>query len=83
MNNTIQITFPANTAFTSNRGYLSFYLYDTDGEAFTSTITVERAACGGITTDVDTITFDYNETAAKTLNVLTSGEWSSTITDNQ
>jgi len=83
VNNTIQITFPANTAFTSNRGYLSFYLYDTDGEAFTSTITVERAACGGITTDVDNIVFEYNETAAKTVNVLTGGEWSSSITDNQ
>lgn len=83
VNNTIQITFQANTAFTSNRGYLSFYLYDTDGEAFTSTITVERAACGGITTDVDNIVFEYNETAAKTVNVLTGGEWSSSITDNQ
>lgn len=80
---TIKITFPANTAFTSNRGYLSFYLYDTDGDAYTSTITVERAACGGITTDVDNIVFEYNETAAKTVNVLTGGEWTSSITDNQ
>lgn len=83
VNNTIQITFPANTAFTSNRGYLSFYLYDTDGDAHTATITVERAACGGITTDVDNILFEYNETSAKTLNVLTGGEWNSSITDNQ
>lgn len=83
VNNLIKLTFPANTAFTSNRGYISFYLYDTDGDAYTATITIERAACEGITTDVDTITFDYNETTAKTLNVLTSGEWSSTITDNQ
>lgn len=83
VNNTIQITFPANTAFTSNRGYLTFYMYDTDGDAYTATITVERAACYGITTDADTIAFNYNETAAKTLNVLTSESWSSTITDNQ
>ena len=83
VNGTIQITFPANTAYTSDRGYLGFYLYDTDGDAYTATVTVERAAYGGITTDVDTITYDYNETTVKTLNVLTGGEWNSSITDNQ
>ena len=43
-NNVITLTFPASQASAETRGYLSFYLYDTDGSAYTSTITVVRAA---------------------------------------
>lgn len=43
VNNVITLTFPASTTTGETRGYLSFYLYDTDGNAYTATITVARA----------------------------------------
>ena len=43
VNNTITLTFPASTTTGETRGYLSFYLYDTDGNTYTATITVVRA----------------------------------------
>lgn len=36
----------------------------------------------GITTDVDTLTFDYNASVAQTIQVITNGSWTSTISDN-
>ena len=43
VNNTITLTFPASTTTGETRGYLSFYLYDTDGNTYAATITVVRA----------------------------------------
>jgi hypothetical protein len=48
-NNIVTLTFPANTDTASTRGYLSFYMYDTDGSAYTQTITVVRAAATAAT----------------------------------
>ena len=81
-NNTITITFPSNTTYAERRGYASFYLYNTQHEAFTTTVTVVQAANGGIATSVDTLIFDYNETAAKQFSLSAGTNWSSTITDN-
>lgn len=43
VNNVITLTFPAATTTGETRGYLTFYLYDTDGNAYTATIAVARA----------------------------------------
>ena len=40
----IRLTFPANDTEYERRGYMSFYLYDTSGNTYTSTVTVVQAA---------------------------------------
>ena len=42
-NNVITLTFPETTETGETTGYVSFYLYDTDGNVYTSSITVVRA----------------------------------------
>lgn len=43
VNNIITLTFPATTSTAVTRASLSFYLYDTDGNAYAATIAVVRA----------------------------------------
>lgn len=43
LHSNITLTFPTNSG-SERRGYLTFYLYDTDGNAYTATVTVVQAA---------------------------------------
>lgn len=40
----ISLTFPANDTEYERRGYITFYVYDTSGNTYTSTVTVVQAA---------------------------------------
>lgn len=82
-NDVITLTFPSNNTYAERRGYASFYLYNTQHEAFTTTVTIIQAANGGIATSVDSIIFEYNETNAKQFSLSAGTEWTSTITDNE
>lgn len=85
-NNDIKLTFPANNTFSSRFGKLSFYMYDTSGNGYTTTIDVTQAAAGGIVTSVNNVIFEYNEhnsSSAKTFQVLTADDWTSGIEDDE
>ena len=43
---------------------------------------VQSVDTSGITTNVDSLTFDYNASVAQTVQVITNGNWNSSITDN-
>lgn len=73
--NVITITFPANTSTSTRRGYLTFYLYDTDGDVYTATITVAQAAYVDepyITVSPTTIDLDYFTGDTATMNIATN-----------
>lgn len=66
-NNRITLTFPANTLETPRNGVLSFYLYDSDGNAYTpKTVSVSQAAVPhkAISVSPTSIYANFNETSA-------------------
>lgn len=72
--NTFRLTFPVNHEPTSTRGYLSFYLYDNQGGAWTSTVTVVRAAgeTPSIIVSPTALTIDYNSYDTGTFTITTN-----------
>lgn len=72
--NTMVLSFPQNNTPQERRGYLSFYLYDNDGGAWTSTITVVQAAGDTpyISVSPSSLAFDYNSAQSKTFTISTN-----------
>lgn len=84
VNSVITLTFPANTTYSSRSANIAFYLRDTEDNLYASSVYVNQEAAGGISTDVNALTFDYNDdsTVAKTVQVYTSGGWNSSINED-
>ena len=82
-NNKITLSFNPNTLTTNRTGVISFYLYDSDGNAYNPrTVYVTQAPAGSISADVANLVFDYNETEQRIFHLYTSGNWTSSIRDN-
>lgn len=83
VSNRITLSFPPNTQYESRTGVISFYLYDSNGNAYTpKTVYVTQGPAGGISVDVANLVFDYNDTTEKLFHIYTSGNWTSSIRDN-
>jgi hypothetical protein len=83
VSNRITLSFSPNTLTTSRTGVISFYLYDSNGNAYNpKTVYVTQAPAGGISVDVANLVFDYNETEQRIFHLYTSGNWTSSIRDN-
>lgn len=58
------------------------YIGDTLMTAYTETIVGTQAPAEGISTDVNELVFEWNETSPKTFNVVTFESWTSSIQDD-
>lgn len=82
------LSFPATDATTSTTGHISFYLYDEDGNAYTSTIDVVRAAGPGrITISPAEVYVDYDDiypafSRVGTTNVNSNTNWTVALNTN-
>ena len=60
----------------------AYYMGDTLMSGDSTSIQIVQAPAEGIVTDVNELVFDWNETQAKTFNVVTFESWTSSIADD-
>ena len=82
VNNTITVTYQNNSGTSSRRAIIRATGTGVE-EQMTATATLIQRGLGAISTDVNTITIDWNDnTNGHAINVITPDNWSSSISDN-
>lgn len=83
-NGNLPLYFPANTG-RERRGYITLYFYDTDGDSYSTTVTIvqqEAAYRPIITINPTALTFDSYEMSTQTAVVTSNGPFSASVTDS-